>query len=272
MRPAHATLALLALVLPVAATAQSAEQDYQAGVAARRSGDFTEALQRLDRALESEPENADIHLQIGLVYLAQGRLDQAQTAFRRTLELAPDYEDARLGLARVALRRGDGAAARAELDRMTRGGPEARDIRRQLLATAWRWRLDMDGSYTQIDRRSDWQSGAINIQHRVSRDTIVALLSEATRRLAQADIYTEMRVDHRFAQGSNVYALIGATPDAHHRPAWQIGGGTSVRAHGGALATALLLDFRQARYRSDDIQAINAGAEQYLGEHIWVTG
>jgi YaiO family outer membrane protein len=272
MRLAGAAFLPLATVLASPASAQTAEQDHQAGIAARRSGDPAEALRRLERALESEPDNSDIHLQIGLAQLALGRLDEAEAAFRRTLELAPDYEDARLGLARVALRRGDGAAAKAELDRVARGGAEVRLLRRQIASSAWRWRLDMEASYTGVDRQSDWQSAAINLQHRISPGTILALASETTRRFDETDTYTEARVDRRFAPGGNVYALAGATPDADHRPGWQAGLGASIRVHGGGLATAVQLDLRQAHYRSGDIQTLNPGFEQYFGGRFSITG
>ena len=110
-------------------------------------------------------------------YLAMGRLDEAEAAFRRTLELAPDYADARLGLARVAQRRGDRAAALAELDRIGPGHAEADQLRRQIEAAAaeqpWRWRIDLDGSYSRIEELPDWQSATLVVQHRPGANTTI---------------------------------------------------------------------------------------------------
>ena len=276
MKRAGAALALSLLAFAVPAAAQSAEEDYQAGVAARRAGNPEEALRRLARAVETEPENADIHLQIGLALLAMGRLDEAEAAFRRTLDLAPDYADARLGLARVAHRRGDRAAALAELDRVGPGHAEADLLHRQIEAASaarpWQWRIDLDGSYSRVDQQADWQSATLVVQYQAGADTIVAATADTTRRFDQTDIYGEVRVDHRFAPGGNVYVLIGGTPAADYRPKWQLGAGAAVRLHGGPYATVARLDVRQANYPTGDVQTVTPGVEQYLGGNAWVTG
>jgi YaiO family outer membrane protein len=275
MKSVGAALALSLLTLAAPTAAQTAEQDYQAGVAARRAGNPEEALRLLSRAVAAEPENADIHLQIGLADLATGRLDEAEAAFRRTLELAPDYFDARLGLALVAHRRGDREAALAELDRIGPRNAEADQLRRQIEAASaavpWRWRVDLDGSYSRVDNQPDWQSATLVVQHQVDVNTIVAATAEATRRFDRTDIYGEARVDHRFASGANVYVLIGATPEADHRPEWQVGAGAAVRVYGGPYATIARLDVRQAEYPTGDVQTVTPGVEQYVGGRAWVT-
>ena len=132
MKLAGTALSFTAMMFAMPAAAQTAQQDYEAGVAARHAGYPEQALTYLDRAAAAEPGNADIQLQIGFANLALGGLDAAETAFRRTLDLAPDYVDARLGLAQVAHRRGDRAAALAELDRIGPGHAEADQLRRQI--------------------------------------------------------------------------------------------------------------------------------------------
>ena len=238
-------LATGALALAAPALGQTAEEDYQAGVAARHAGRPEEALNRLNRAVAAEPDNADIHLQIGFAQLALGRLDEAEAAFRRTLDLAPDYADAELGLASVAQRRAD--------------------------PNRWQWRVDLDGSYSEVENLPDWQSATLTVHYRASDATDIAVTAEATRRFDQTDIYGEARVDHRFAPGGNVYFLIGGTPGADHRPEWQFGGGAAVRLHGGAQATILRLDVRQADYPTGNVQTVTPGVEQYLTGRIWIT-
>ena len=266
-------LSLIGMAFAMPAAAQTAQQDYEAGVAARRAGSPEEALKFLGRAVEAEPENADIHLQIGFAQLAMGRLEAAEAAFRRTLELAPDYADARLGLAQAAHRRGDRAAALAELDRVEPGNAEAEQLRRQIGAVVreWQWRIDLNGSYSRIRNLPDWQSATLAVEHRADNDTTVAATAETTRRFAQTDTYGEARVDHRFAPGGNIYLLVGGTPGADHRPKWQLGGGAAVRVHGGPYATILRLDLRQADYPTGDVQTVNPGVEQYLNGRAWIT-
>ena len=275
MKIGGAVLALFLLAFAAPTAAQTAEQDYQAGVAARRAGNPDQAVRFLARAAEAEPENADIHLQIGLAYLALGRLDDAEASFRHTLDLAPDYADARLGLARVAHRRGDRATALAELERVGSDNAEANLLRRQIEAAStslpWRWRIELDGSYSRVDRQADWQSATLVVQHQADTRTIVAATADATRRFDRTDVYGEARVDHRFAPGSNVYLLVGGTPDADYRPEWQLGAGAAVRLHGGPYATIARLDFRQADYPSGDVQTVTPGVEQYVGGRAWVT-
>ena len=270
-----AFLSFTAIACAVPAAAQTAQQDYEAGVAARHAGHPGEALTYLDRAAAAEPENADIQLQIGFANLAMGRLEAAETAFRQTLYLAPDYADARLGLARVAQRRGDRAAAMAELDRIGPGHSEADQLRRQIEAAAaeqpWRWRIDLDGSYSRIENLPDWQSATLLVQHRPGANATIGVTADTTSRFDQTDTYGEARVDYRFSPGGYAYVLAGGTPNADHRPKWQLGAGASVRIHDGPYATVLRLDLRQADYPTGDIQTVNPGIEQYLNGRAWIT-
>jgi YaiO family outer membrane protein len=265
----------LGLLLPVPAAAQTVEEDYQAGVAARHAGDPDEALRRLGRAAEAAPANADVQLQLGLAYLALDRLDEAEAAFERALALAPDYGDARLGLARVAQRRGDPATALAELDQLGPDHLEANQLRRQLAAAAaaapWRWRVDLDGSYSDVDRLADWQTATLAVQHRPEANTTIAVVADAARRFDRTDVYLEARVDHRFAPGANAYVLLGGTPDAHYRPIRQFGAGGVVRVHGGPYATVLQLDLAQADYPTGHVRTVTPGIEQYVNGNAWVT-
>jgi YaiO family outer membrane protein len=275
MKLTGVALPLSVLALAVPAAAQTAAQDYEAGVAARQAGNPDEALRTLNRAALVDPDNADIRLQIGLACLAAGRLDEAEAAFRRTLELSPDYDDARLGLARVALRRGEYDVARVELDGIRQPHAEADALRTQIEAAIaevpWRWRIDLVGSYSWVDRLADWQSATLVVQHRFDERTTVGATADATRRFDRADIYLEARVDHRFAPGAYVHFLVGGTPDAEYRPQRQFGVGAAIRAHGGPYATVLRLDVLQAQYRSGDVQTVTPGIEQYIDGRAWIT-
>ena len=275
MKGAGAAYPLTLLVLAMPAAAQTAQDDYQAGVAARLAGKPDEALVHLARAAAAEPGNADVALQIGFADLALGRLDQAEAAFRRTLDLAPGYADARFGLALVAQRHGNPRAALAELAPVGPGHAEAEALRRRLqgeVAIAERrWRVDLDGSYSAVDGRADWQSASLAIQHRAGEHATAAATVETTRRFDRTDTYGEARIDYRFAPGSTVYGLVGGTPDADHRPKWQLGAGAAVRTHAGPYATVLRLDWREADYPAGEVRTVTPGVEQYLTGRAWVT-
>jgi YaiO family outer membrane protein len=268
----------LALVTAAPCWAQSAEEDYRAGVAARHAGNPAEAVERLRRTLASEPDNADAHLQLGLAFLALGRLDEAESSLRRTLEIAPDYADARIGLARLYQRRGHADAALAELDRVSRPNDEADELAARLRSAAaaptpFRWRLDLDGSYAALENGEDWQGLDIALRHQATPATTIGVALEGARRFDRTDVYGEARMDHRLTDGASVYVLLGGTPDADFRPEWQVGAGGALRVTEGGSATVLRLDARHAEYRAGDVQTLTPGVEQYLlGGRAWLTG
>ena len=268
-------LSFSAMAFCFPAAAQTPQQDYEAGVAARHAGRAEEALALFERAVRAEPGNADIHLQIGFAQLAIGRLDKAAAAFHRTLHLAPGYGDARLGLAQVAYRRGDLPGATAELDRISGQSSEADQLRRQIAvartAGGWRWRSDLDGGYSRVENLTDWRAMALTIQHRPNERVTLAFTTEATRRFGLTDNYGEARVDYGIAPGRSFYVLAGGTPGADYRPRWQVGLGATVRVRGGPHTTALRLDMRQADYPSGDVQTLSLGAEQHVAGRGWLT-
>jgi len=271
--------ALAAILLCGAAPglAQSADEDYRLGVAARLGGDPAGAAERLRRVIAAQPDNADAHLQLGLALLAQDRLDEAEASLQRVLALAPDYADARIALARLWERRGRPEAGLAELNRIGGANEEAEALAVRLRAAAAtpaepRWRLDLDGAYSMLDGAADWREVGIGLRHQASPETAVGLGLEAARRFGRSDVYGEARIEHRFTDAARAYVLLGATPGADFKPSWQIGAGGSLRVHGGPRATVLRLDARHADYPAGAIQTVTPGIEQYLlGGRAWIT-
>jgi YaiO family outer membrane protein len=267
----------IGLCAVVPAWAQTPDEDYRSGVAARLAGDAAGAADRLSRVTAAQPDNADAHLQLGLALLAQNRLDEAEASFRRTLEIAPDYADARIGLARLWQRRGHTEAALQELGRIRGANAEAEALAAQLktppaASPGPRWRLDVDGAYSALDRAEDWRELAIGIGYRVTEDTQLGVALETARRFGRSDIYGEARIEHRLSDAVGGYVLFGGTPEADFRPRWQIGAGGSVRFHAGPRATLIRLDARHADYPAGDIQTLTPGIEQYLlGGRAWIT-
>lgn len=269
-------LAVAALLVLIAAPASAQGQDDHArAVAARQAGDPATSIALLEPLTAADPANADARLQLGLAYLASERLDDAERAFRETLAIAPDYADARIGLARVAQRRGNSAAARAALTEVPADNAEAIALRAQLAeggeATTG-WRADLDASYSMLQgTQPDWKEVAGALSYR-SGDTTIAGRVEWLERFGLQDLFGELRLDQRLSDRATVYVALAATPDADFRPEWQLGLGGSLRVRDGGDATVLTLDARQARYRVGDIQTVNPGIEQYLGDgRYWLT-
>ena len=272
---AAAAVALL-FAVPTSALAQS-PSDYDRGVAARRAGQTELAVQLLARAAAAEPANADAQLQYGFALLSAGRLDEAEQAFRATLQLAADYEDARIGLARVHQRRGNRSAALAELDRVSASNAEAIELRAALAmparaASAHRWQMDLDGSYSDVRGQEDWRDLSLRLTHRATGATQVGGAIESNRRFGAKDTYGEVRLDHRASSRATLWMLAGGTPDADFRPRWQVAAGGGYKLTGGGAATVATIEARHARYASGDIQMLNPGVEQYLPGGHWLTG
>jgi YaiO family outer membrane protein len=268
-------LAVAALLVSIAAPASAQGQDdYARAVAARQAGDPATSIALLEPLTADDPANADARLQLGLAYLASDRLDDAERAFRETLAIAPDYADARIGLARVAQRRGDTATARRLLAAVPSDNAEAAAFRAQLIGGErdTGWRADLDASYSMLEgTQPDWKEVAGALSYR-SGDTTIGGRVEWLERFGLSDVFGELRLDQRLSERATGYVAIGATPDADFRPEWQIGLGGSLRVRDGGDATVLTLDARQARYRVGDIQTVNPGIEQYLGDgRYWLT-
>lgn len=249
--------------------------NYDRAVAARRTGDAATAVRLLEPLTATEPANADARLQLGLAYLASDRLDEAERAFRETLALAPDYADARIGLARVAQRRGDRADARAVLSDVPASNAEAAALLAQLADgddTTTDWRANFDASYSTLEgSQPDWKEVTAGLSYR-SGDTTIGGRVEWLERFGLSDVFGELRLDQRLSDRATGYVALGATPDADLRPEWQLGLGGSLRVRDGGDATVLTLDARQARYRVGDIQTVNPGIEQYIGDgRYWLT-
>ncbi|MCA1686433.1 MAG: tetratricopeptide repeat protein, partial [Planctomycetia bacterium] len=89
------------------------------------------ALERLDEAIEVDPNQADAHLRRGRALEALGRTDEALAAYFRTLEFAPNSTEARLRVATLQLDHGEPDQALARLDAVTEQDPENAEARHQ---------------------------------------------------------------------------------------------------------------------------------------------
>ena len=76
-------------------------------------GQFDEAIQQCQRALELDPGRVDVHNNLGAALVGRGRIDEAMAHFQRVLEITPDDAEAHndLGFALAARGRMDEAMA-----------------------------------------------------------------------------------------------------------------------------------------------------------------
>lgn len=81
------------------------------GVYAMRQGNFDLAADRIARAVDLEPENADILYLAGLIESRRGNTEQAITYFRNGVSVAPDHLKIRYGLLEELEREDDTANA-----------------------------------------------------------------------------------------------------------------------------------------------------------------
>lgn len=100
---------------------------YEDGLAAKQAGRHDEAARLLQRAVATQPENAEAWFHYGTVLGWLNRHDEALAALRRGLALAPQDFDLRLGEARVLAWKADYAAAENRLTQLQREFPDNLD-------------------------------------------------------------------------------------------------------------------------------------------------
>jgi tetratricopeptide (TPR) repeat protein len=107
-------------LLPEQATAvepDSAEDWHALGIAAYRSGNISEAITRIKRAITIEPNVAPYHANLGELHRLAGRVDEAIVSSRRALEIKPDFPAALSNLGIALFDQGKFDEALAQYDR-----------------------------------------------------------------------------------------------------------------------------------------------------------
>lgn len=78
----------------VAPDPKAAEINMRLGLNYLQRGDYEIALQKLQKALQQNPNLPSAHNTIALLYQRLGELDKAENHFRQAISLAPDYSEA----------------------------------------------------------------------------------------------------------------------------------------------------------------------------------
>lgn len=105
MKPIAIGLVTLAVLGPVSCTsvqdtqpsvdlAKAAEINVKLGVEYLKQGNLEQALEKLERALQQNPELPSAHNVLALLKQRLGRIEEAERHFQRAIDLAPNYAGA----------------------------------------------------------------------------------------------------------------------------------------------------------------------------------
>lgn len=79
---------------PAAPTANTAQQDYAAGVAAIQAGLYDKGIEAMKKVVAAEPKNADAYNQLGFAYRKKGDVKGAGMAYDTALKLNANHKGA----------------------------------------------------------------------------------------------------------------------------------------------------------------------------------
>jgi Tfp pilus assembly protein PilF len=88
-------------------------------VKAVKKQDWKTAIQNLEKAVASDPNNADAWNYLGYSYRKKGELDKSFPAYERALKLDPKHREAHEYLGEAYLQAGNLAKAQAQLEKLT---------------------------------------------------------------------------------------------------------------------------------------------------------
>jgi YaiO family outer membrane protein len=241
---------------------------------------FTGAERDVATVLEREPGNLEALALAGRLAYYQGALDPAEARFRAVLAANPHDLEGLLGLGDVLAARGDEVEARRLYERAQVLHPESQDVASRLARgpeQPLRYRLDTLVSVSEFARRpvEPWYESLNQLTYSLNPATDVHGRVDVSLRFGNFDTYYEAGVDHRFNPDLAGYLYAGATPHASFRERWAILSGGSLRvAKGGDTigGTVLLLDLKDALYRTGFVYSASPGVQQYfLSGRLWLT-
>ena len=97
---------------------------YYLALAYERSGNVSEAIDRMMVLRDANPYDTGVALQLGLLYLRQGKVEEAKGEFERAVALSPTYANARWYLAAIYKQLGDTESALEQLRVILQTNPE----------------------------------------------------------------------------------------------------------------------------------------------------
>jgi tetratricopeptide (TPR) repeat protein len=100
----------LLFFLPPGAPGQTATERVQSITSALRDREFSNALQLLQPALQTSPNNSQLWMLQGLAYAGEGDSKAALASYKRAIRISPDYLPALEGAAQIEYEAGDADA------------------------------------------------------------------------------------------------------------------------------------------------------------------
>lgn len=272
MHPTAEAGALLLLLLPAAALAQTAPDARSAAIAEARAavarGDHGAAIARLERLRAAAPDDPEILRLLGSAYAYDKRYPEAIATLREAQRRAPEDLDIRTALARAWLWSGDREAAQRELDAIAARAPDNPDvaaIRNQLAQREDRPAAARSGVYANqgiarvsLDNGPDrtWWTTSFGAFGQIASGSTLSLEIEREDRDFAVDTHILARLDQQFAPGWRGYVAAAVTPEAQFREQWSVRGGIEADV---ARNLTLLADVRHADYGAVHSTAVEPG-------------
>ena len=102
------------------ATSGQNDPNYRSGKKAVKAKDWSTAIHYLEKAVQSDPKNADAWNYLGFSYRKSGNLNKAFPAYEQALKIDPKHRGAYEYLGEAYLQSGNLPKAQAQLDRLVK--------------------------------------------------------------------------------------------------------------------------------------------------------
>jgi tetratricopeptide (TPR) repeat protein len=131
-----------------------ADAHYTLGILYWQRGEFDQADEELQKAIQSKPDYAEAYYTLGTVLKQQGKLPEAAAALREAIRLQPDFAGAHTTLAAVLRQLGDADGAAVEAKEGARIAASTNNLQAATFSTNSGKRLlgagDVDGAIAQF--------------------------------------------------------------------------------------------------------------------------
>ena len=131
-----------------------ADAHYTLGVLFWQKGEFDQATEELQKAIQNQPNYAEAHYTLGTVLKQQGKLPEAAAALREAIRLQPDFAGAHTTLAAVLRQIGDAQGAAEEAKEGAKIAASTNNLQAATFSTNSGKRLlgagDVDGAIAQF--------------------------------------------------------------------------------------------------------------------------
>ncbi|WP_321800269.1 YaiO family outer membrane beta-barrel protein [Burkholderia sp. BCC1988] len=242
---------------------------------AERHGDIGTAETQVGAVLRNNPRDVDARELHARLLLDKGDARGSETEYRALGEEHTSDASALIGLGDSLRAQWRDQEARTAYRTAAELAPDSAASQRAGLPDHQRFRLDISGEYSRLSNGlPPWKEGSVRLAYAVDDQNRVAIGSDLRRRFAATDVYSELRLDHRYSERLDAYVYGGGTPDASTLPKWALGTGAQWRLtpQAGKRSTYATFDGRYARYAAVHVWSGNVGLIQYLDDdQVWIT-